>query len=115
MKVDILSAVFGGKVRDAQKEIKQFVQGAINTIRMGDSEGKAKALTIAIAYLSRTAEILKRPEMLLKDPYKDLRPAAQAFIDKWANAIEPEPAVIVLDGYKFPFTKDGGLGKVGPK
>jgi len=82
------------KISDAAKEVSQFSKGLTRCAVEGDMDALRGGLVIASAFVALTVIILndmaKRPLVFLSrvlignyDPYKDLRPEAQAFINAW--------------------------------
>jgi len=83
------------KISDAIEEMGQFSQGLVKCAAKGNEEELLSALTLSAAFVNLTAQLLKEiarnpvgfgMKILLGgrfDPYKELRPQAQVFIDRW--------------------------------
>jgi len=101
------------QLSEALKEVGQFITASFNAIAAKDVDAQAEALIIARAYLEVSRALMSKPLTILttrKDPYKELRPAAQAFINTWYHK-KPETIAVkfTYEGTTYTFDQKGKL------
>lgn len=104
--------LIGDQLDKIEQEIDEFLDATHKAIRSGDAEGILEATILSRAYVDRIQDILRKPALLGRDPFKDLRGPAQRFIDHWKDRNVGGPYAVTLRGHTFRIDEKGLLIEV---